>query len=220
MIQTSLWLVVMAVLLFGAGGDWAWPQAWAFLAENAVIAFGFGAWLKRYDPALLEARLSARFQPGQGLWDRVFLCCAGVVFVSWLVLAGLDARRFAWSAVPVWMQVLGAVLIAVCMAGVSRVFRANSFAAPQVRIQAERGQVTVTSGPYRFVRHPMYGFAILYLLGVPLLLGSWWALAAVPVFVVAVGWRAVQEERLLRQSLAGYAAYADRVRFRFVPGVW
>jgi protein-S-isoprenylcysteine O-methyltransferase Ste14 len=148
------------------------------------------------------------------------LCCAGVGFVSWLVLAALDARRFTWSTVPVWLQVLGAVLIASCMAGVSRVFRANSFAAPQVRIQAERGQVTVTTGPYRFVRHPMYAFAIFYLVGVPLLLGSWWALAPVPVFVVGIAWRAVQEERLLQHSLAGYAEYADRVRFRFVPGVW
>ncbi len=220
MIQTGVWLVVMAVLLFGAAGDWGWPQAWAFLLENAVIAFGLGIWLKRYDPALLEARMSAGFQPGQGLWDRIFLCCAGVGFVSWLVLAGLDARRFAWSAVPAWAEVLGAVLIALCMAGVTWVFRINSFAAPQVRIQAERGQVTVTTGPYRVVRHPMYGFAILYLLGVPLLLGSWWAMALVPLFVVAVGWRAVQEERLLQQSLAGYSAYANRVRFRFVPGVW
>ncbi len=220
MIQTVGWLVVMAGLLFGAGGDLSWPQAWAFLVENAVITIGLGTWLRRYDPALLEARLSARFQPGQGWWDRIFLACAGGAFVAWLLVAGLDARRFGWSTVPVWMQVLGAVLIAACMAGVAWVFRANSFAVPQVRLQAERRQVTVTTGPYRFVRHPMYGFVLFYLVGVPLLLGSWWALAMVPAFVVGIGWRAVQEERLLRPSLVGYAAYAERVRFRFVPWVW
>jgi protein-S-isoprenylcysteine O-methyltransferase Ste14 len=115
---------------------------------------------------------------------------------------------------------LGAGLIALCMVLVWRVFRHNSFAAPQVRIQAERGQQVVTSGPYRIVRHPMYAAALLYFLGLPLLLGSWWGLLAVPFFTVAFGARAVGEERMLRQELPGYDDYARRVRFRLVPGLW
>lgn len=121
---------------------------------------------------------------------------------------------------PIWAQGLGAVLVAVCMILVWLVFRANSFAAPQVRIQTERGQVVVTTGPYRVVRHPMYAAAIVYFLGVPLLLGSRWALLPVPLFIAAFGARAIGEERMLRQSFPGYTAYADRVRFRFIPGVW
>jgi protein-S-isoprenylcysteine O-methyltransferase Ste14 len=89
-----------------------------------------------------------------------------------------------------------------------------------VRIQADRAQTVATTGPYRFVRHPMYSVAILYFLGVPLLLGSLWALIAAPIFVLAFAGRAVGEERMLRHALPGYVAYADKVRFRLIPGLW
>jgi protein-S-isoprenylcysteine O-methyltransferase Ste14 len=219
-VQTTLWLIVVGAILFAAGGDWYWPQGWIFLGGSAVSTFAFCFWLARYDPALLKSRMSLRFHPDQGLWDRVFLTSAGLGFVGWLALAALDAHRFRWSHTPIWAQGLGAVLVALCMVLMWRVFRANSFAAPQVRIQAERGQVAVTAGPYRVIRHPMYAAAIFYFIGVPLLLGSCWALLPVPFFIAAFGVRAIGEERVLRQSLAGYNAYADKVRFRFVPGVW
>jgi protein-S-isoprenylcysteine O-methyltransferase Ste14 len=219
-VQTTLWLIVMGVILFTSAGDWYWPQAWTFLAETGVSGFALGSWLARHDPALLKSRTSSPFHRDQGLWDRLFMIGAGAAFVGWLVLACMDARRFRWSSLPIWAQGLGAVLVAVCMILTWQVFRANSFAAPQVRIQAERGQVVVTTGPYRVVRHPMYAAAIVYFVGVPLLLGSCWALLPVPLFIAAFGARAIGEERMLRQSLPGYTAYADKVRFRFIPGVW
>jgi protein-S-isoprenylcysteine O-methyltransferase Ste14 len=198
-IQTTIWLLVMGAIVFAAGGGLAWPQAWVFLAESGVSGFTIGAWLTRHDPALLAARLSSLFHRDQSPWDRVFLGCAGLGFIAWLVLAAVDAHRFRWSVVPLWAQALGAV---------------------QVRHQAERGQVVVTTGPYRFVRHPMYAFATLYFLGVPLLLGSWWALLPVPLFAIAFGARAIGEERMLRQALPGYDAYTGTVRFRLIPGIW
>jgi protein-S-isoprenylcysteine O-methyltransferase Ste14 len=219
-VQTTLWLLAMAALLFAAGGDWNWPQAWAYLAETAISGFAVGFWLARRDPALLESRLSSGFHRDQGLWDRVFLCAAAVAFVAWLVLAGLDAHRFRWSYTPVWAQALGAGLIALCIILVTQVFRANSFAAPQVRIQADRQQSVATTGPYRIVRHPMYAVAIFYFVGVPLLLGSCWALLPIPLFVAGFAIRAVGEERVLRRALPGYDAYADKVRFRLIPGLW
>ncbi len=218
--QTTLWLIAIGAILFGAGGDLKWPQAWVYLAETTISAFALGIWLARTDPALLRARLSARFHRDQRLWDRVFMACAGAGYIAWLVLAGLDARRYRWSSVPLWAQGFGALLIALCMVGAWLVFRTNSYAAPQVRIQAERGQTVVTTGPYRFVRHPMYAAAILYFLGVPLLLGSLWALLPVPLFVAAFAGRVIGEERLLLQALPGYDAYRHKVRFRLVPGLW
>jgi protein-S-isoprenylcysteine O-methyltransferase Ste14 len=219
-VHTTLYLIVLGAILFAAAGDWGWPQAWVFLLEAGAFTFGFVAWLSRHDPALLEARLSSLYHRDQSVWDRIFLSCAGIGYIAWLVLAALDAHRFRWSVVPVWPQVLGALLIAVCMVGVAFVFHANSFAAPQVRLQAERGQVVATTGPYRFVRHPMYALAILYFLGAPLLLGSWWALLPVPLFVAGFAGRAIAEEHMLRQALPGYDAYADKVRFRLIPGLW
>ena len=98
--------------------------------------------------------------------------------------------------------------------------RANSYAAPVVKIQKERGHRVVTTGPYAYVRHPMYAGALGFLLGVPLLLGSWWGLAAALALVLVMGFRAVLEERALHAELEGYADYAARVRYRLVPYLW
>jgi protein-S-isoprenylcysteine O-methyltransferase Ste14 len=219
-IHTLIWLIALAAIVFAAAGDWTWPSGWAFLIETGVFAFGLGIWLANYDPALAESRMSMQFHRDQPTADRVFMSFAAFGFVVWLVVAALDGGRFHWSLVPIWARALGAILIAACMISAGLVFRANSFAAPQIRIQADRGQAVATTGPYRFVRHPMYAAAILYFIGVPLLLGSLWALVPVPIFVFGFAWRATTEERVLRQALPDYPTYAERVRFRFMPGVW
>ncbi len=219
-VQTTSWLAAMAVILWLAAGDWRWPQAGAFLGEVAVSTFALNAWLLRHDPALLASRLSAPVQPDQPSWDRIFMAVGAVVFVSWLVLCALDARRFAWSLVPLWVQALGAVLIALCMTVVWQAFRFNTFAAPQIRVQTDRKQRVINGGPYRIVRHPMYAGALLMLVGMPLLLGSWLGLLFVPVWAIGIGVRAVGEERMLHRELTGYDDYARQVRFRLVPGVW
>jgi protein-S-isoprenylcysteine O-methyltransferase Ste14 len=219
-VQTTLWLTVMGVILFAAAGDVAWPQGWIFLAEIALCSFAVSFWLLRHDPVLLASRLSSPVQRDQLPWDRMFMRAVVVVFVGWMVLIGLDARRFEWSYVPVWLQVVGAGLIALSMFLICQIFRFNTFAAPQLRIQAERAHRVVTDGPYRIVRHPMYAASILYLLGMPLLLGSWWGVAAVPVIIAGLALRIRREEGMLRQELSGYADYAAKVRYRLVPGVW
>jgi protein-S-isoprenylcysteine O-methyltransferase Ste14 len=220
LIQTTVWLVVLAGCLFIAAGDWRWPQAWAFLAEVGISSVIVTVWLGRHDPALLESRLSKPFHGDQQRWDRLFLAWAMLGFGGWLVLMALDARRFAFSHIPLWAEGLGAVLIALCMILVWQVFRYNTFAAPQVRIQADRGQRVISDGPYKIVRHPMYAAALLYFLGSPLLLGSWWGLLPVPFFAACLGARAVGEERMLRHALPEYDDDTRSVRFRLIPGIW
>src|SRR5262249_14002201 len=121
---------------------------------------------------------------------------------------------------PVGLQALGFVLLLVSMAIITRVARENSFAAPVVRVQAERGHRVIDTGPYAWVRHPMYSGAVLYFAAIALLLGSWWGLALSPVFLVLFGIRAGLEERALVDGLPGYADYLARVRYRLVPGLW
>jgi protein-S-isoprenylcysteine O-methyltransferase Ste14 len=219
-VQTAIWLAAMAAILFLAAGDWGWPQGWVFLGEVAVSTLAVNLWLARHDPALLASRLSSPVQPDQRPWDRTFMLVGLLGFVGWLILCALDSRRFGWSRVPLWVQAIGAVLIALCMIVVWQVFRFNSFAAPQVRLQIERQQRAITDGPYRIVRHPMYAGALLMFVGTPLLLGSWWGLLFVPLGGVGIGIRAVGEERMLRSGLAGYEEYIRHVRFRLVPGLW
>ena len=220
LVQTLAFYIVLGIVLFAAAGDWTWPEAWVFLAESLLFSAVIIVWLAGFDPALLQSRMGMRFHADQTRWDRIFMAGAFSGFVLWLVLIPLDARRFAWSHVPLWAEALGAVLIALCMTLVCWVFRYNSFAAPQVRIQADRGQHVITGGPYRIVRHPMYALAMLYFVGAPLLLGSWWGLLPVPLFMAAFAARSIREEAVLRQALQGYDEYAARVRFRLIPGVW
>ncbi|RAR49496.1 protein-S-isoprenylcysteine O-methyltransferase Ste14 [Paraburkholderia unamae] len=218
--QVVLWFGLMGVLLFGSAGTLAWTAAWLWLLEWAACGVSIGMWLAREDPGLLAERLAPIAQREQQPWDRVFMLCVAVGFCAWLCLMGVDAVRKDWSDVPLWLGVLGAIAIFVDIYATRAVFAANRFAAPVVKIQSERGHRVSDSGPYAYVRHPMYGFALLFLVGTPLMLGSWWGLACVPFMVGALAYRAVREERTLVEKLPGYSEYLARVRYRFVPGVW
>ena len=219
-VQTLLSLVVMGAILLIAAGDWRWPQAWIFLVEIGVSSFAVSAWLLRHDPALLASRLGPPLQRSQKPWDRILMVVLLVAFVAWMALIGLDAHRFRWSAVPVWGQVAGGALVVLCMILCWQVFRFNTFAAPQVKMQSERAQRVITQGPYRVVRHPMYAGGSLMFIGAPLLLGSWWGLLAASILIVIISARIVGEERMLRRELLGYDDYAKQVRYRLVPGLW
>ena len=217
--RTTVWLGLMAVVMFVAAGDWTWPQGWAFVAIFVFGSIGFSLWLMRRDPALLASRLTLN-QKGTAGWDRVFLTVFILIWFVWLAVMALDARRWQFSHMPLWLNVAGGGLIVLGFLSTMRVFLENSFAAPVVRVQEERGQRVIDTGPYAVVRHPMYSSALLYLIGMPFLLGSWIGLLFVPAYVAGLAPRAMAEERLLARDLPGYADYMRRVRWRLVPGLW
>jgi protein-S-isoprenylcysteine O-methyltransferase Ste14 len=169
-VRNTLWIAAMGALLFVPAGTLAWPGAWAFLAEMWVLALWVGHWLLRHDPALLKERTGSFVQRGQATIDKVLVVSVMVIYCAWFVLMGLDAR-YGWSSVPLWVQALGAVGVFLSVYLGYLTFRANSFASPVVKIQTERAHHVVTTGPYRYVRHPMYAGALFHFLGVPLLLG-------------------------------------------------
>lgn len=220
LIQTVLSFAVMAVILFGAADDWAWPQGWTYMGEVFVLSMASTVWLWFNDRPLLEARLTSPFRRGQRPKDLAVIAVFVAVLIAWLALIGVDARRFMWTGAPLWAQILGAVMIGAGLVLVWETYRANTFAAPQVRVQAERAQTVVDSGPYRYVRHPMYAGLVLYLVGTPLMLGSVWGLAVVPVMLILLALRTLGEEQVLTRDLAGYADYKTRTPWRIVPGVW
>lgn len=213
-------LATFALLLFGGAGTWRWPTAWAYMGLFAVLTLTISLWLAAADPGLLAERMGSPVQKGQKSWDRVFLGVIGLAYLGWYALMAVDARRLGWSHVPLWAQVAGAALIAASYAGIAWVFRANSFAAPVIKMQAERKQTVIDTGPYALVRHPMYAFALLQFVGGPLMLGSWWGLAILPAAALALAGRTIGEERMLRTELEGYEDYARRVRWRYAPGIW
>jgi len=218
-LQNTIFTAAMGALLFASAGTLRWPSALVFLATSAVLGPLFGWWLYRIDPALLAERLRPVIQRDQPAADKAFMIAFIAAFVAWLIAAGLDRRAVA-SNVPLALQALGFVLYLACMLFIMWVFRENSFAAPVVKLQAERAQHVISSGPYAHVRHPMYSGMIMFFAGVPLLLGSWWGLAIAPFLVLLLAVRIRIEERTLMAGLPGYADYAARVRYRLLPGVW
>jgi protein-S-isoprenylcysteine O-methyltransferase Ste14 len=209
----------MGALLFACAGTLHWPSAWVFLAISALLGPLCGWWLYRVDPALLAERLRPVLQKDQPAADKAFMAVFVVAMLVWLAAMGLDRRTLA-SDMPMAAQILGLALFLLSTLFILWVFRENSFAAPVVKLQAERAQRVISTGPYAHVRHPMYSGMILFFAGVPLLLGSWWGLMMVPLFLLLFAIRTRIEERTLREGLPGYADYVTRVRYRLFPGVW
>ena len=219
LLQNTITVIALGALLFASAGSLHWPSAWVFLAVSAILGSACGLWLAKTDPALLAERMRPTFQADQPAADKIFLVIFVLALLLWLVAIGLDRRANA-SDVPLLLQALGLAMYLISIAFIMWVFRANSFAAPVVKVQAERHHRVVSSGPYAFVRHPMYSGIMLFFVGVPLLLGSWWGVAIAPVFAVLFAIRARIEERALVEGLPDYADYAARVRYRLVPGLW
>jgi protein-S-isoprenylcysteine O-methyltransferase Ste14 len=211
---------ILAVLLFVPAGTLAWPQGWALLVVFDACTIVFGIWLRKTDPELVAERMKSPMGPNQKPKDRGIMIAIMAVLVAWLVFMALDARRFGWSSTPVWAQVAGAVLIMGAFYAWAGVLRANRFAVTTIRLQPERGQQVIRTGPYAIVRHPMYAETLLLFAGVPLLLGSAWGLLGIVIFMPLLALRALGEEALLMDGLPGYREYAAEVRSRILPGIW
>jgi len=211
---------VFAALLFVSAGTLLWPAGWAFIAIFFSFAVAIVLWLARKEPELLAERMSSPMQRGQPLWDKVFVVAVMVLFIAWLILMPLDAVRFGWSEVPEWPQILGALGVVLSFYIMFLTFRENAYLALVVKVQEERGHSVVSTGPYRYVRHPMYASMFLFFPGSALLLGSWWGLLLCVVLLGLLVWRIPLEERMLENGLAGYDEYARKVRYRLIPRVW
>jgi protein-S-isoprenylcysteine O-methyltransferase Ste14 len=219
-VQTFIWFGVIGLVLFLAAGTLDWPGAWAYLVEMVALSLAGGLLLARHDPDLLKERLASPIQKDQPLADKILLPILLLFMAGAIVLMAFDAVRFEWSYVPPWLQVIGGLLLLLSVAFIYRAMRENSFAAPVVKIQKERGQTVISTGPYSVVRHPFYTGALVYLVGTSLLLGSWWGLVAVLFVAALLCVRIGIEERALRVGLEGYDDYARRVRYRLIPLVW
>jgi protein-S-isoprenylcysteine O-methyltransferase Ste14 len=219
-ITSVAWICVLGAALFVPAGTIDWRGAWIFLVEMVLFSGATVAWLAKYDPALLKERLSSPIQKGQTKRDKVFMLTMIVIWHGWMVLMALDVRRWHLSEAPDWVMYTGAGLIALGFLVVLRTFRENSFAAPVIKIQEERGHKVIDTGPYALVRHPMYAGAFLYLLGTPLVLGSRVGLALLPFVMGLLIVRIRIEEAALRKGLPGYNEYTMRVRYRLLPRIW
>ncbi len=218
LLRLVILLAVLAAILFVSAGRLDWIQAWAFcLAYGAFLLF-YSTWTRRNDPAQLAER--SRMASNVKGWDKAILSVYTVLLIVLLVVAGLDAGRFRWAPAPAALQAVGWIGLALAGGLIWWAASVNTYLSRYVRIQEERGQQAVTSGPYRWVRHPMYSGVILFMLCAPLALGSLWALLPGALIGVCFALRTYLEDRTLLAELPGYADFAKKTRYRLTPGVW
>jgi protein-S-isoprenylcysteine O-methyltransferase Ste14 len=208
---------IMGALLFGGAGTFRYWHAWVYLLLFVALSAILTVDLLRRDPALLQRRMKGGPTAEARPLQRLIMLGASLGFVSLLVVPALDFRR-GWSSVSVTGVVIGDALFAVGFGLIGRVYRENTYTSATIEVTA--GQHVIDTGPYAVVRHPMYASALLYLIGTPLALGSYWGFLGLAIMLPFLVWRLLDEERLLARELPGYAAYQTRVRSRLIPGLW
>lgn len=218
-IKGVLYKAYVAAVLMVSAGRWDWGAGWLYVGIFLAFDLATALAVIPKDPTLLIER--SRSNPGVKSWDRVIMpLSAGVLpLVTW-ILAGLDDRWSWMPQVSTFWQVLGLCLTVAGYALLVWAMGANAFFSPLVRIQTERNHQVADGGPYQFIRHPGYVGAMLFSVGVPLQLGSWWSLIpgilSIGLFIL----RTWLEDQTLQEELPGYQAYAQRVKYRLLPGVW
>jgi protein-S-isoprenylcysteine O-methyltransferase Ste14 len=218
LLQIFVSIVVMGVVLFLSAGRLDWPAAWIFLGTYTLVILTLGVWVTRKHPDVVNER--GKIAHDAKSWDKVLMTIYSVMILVLLGVAGLDAGRHGWSVMPIAVQVAGYSALLFAMVVTYWAMAVNPFLSTIVRIQDDRGQYAITTGPYRYVRHPMYAMILLMYPGIALELGSWWALLPAAVIGIVFVIRTALEDKTLQAGLPGYAEYAQHTRYRLIPGIW
>src|SRR5262245_19165724 len=207
----------LGLFMFLPAGSWLWTKGWLFILVFLVSAVVASLYLWRVNPDILAARINPH--RGTERWDRILLPFFLVIWLATFPVAAMDDGRFQWSLMPWWVCVIGYALLLGGMGILTWAEAVNKFFEPTVRIQTDRGQTVIDTGPYAIVRHPGYVGGMLFFIGIPLSLGSLWALIPAGISSLLLVLRTKWEDETLQAKLSGYKEYAQRVRYKLLPGV-
>jgi protein-S-isoprenylcysteine O-methyltransferase Ste14 len=220
LLSVLLLVVVMGTILFATAGEWTigdYWQAWVYLLIFTITSLLTTIYLIRNDPELLNRRMRGGPTAEKRSSQRVIMVFTSLAFIGLLVVPALD-RRYGWSTVPIYVVIAGDALVVIGFYFIFLVYKENKYASATIEVAAN--QKVIDSGPYAVVRHPMYASALLYLVGTPLALGSYWGLLPFVAVIPFLIWRLIDEEKVLTEELEGYDQYRQRVRYRLIPKVW
>ncbi|HET8687231.1 MAG TPA: isoprenylcysteine carboxylmethyltransferase family protein [Methanosarcina sp.] len=210
-------IVIIGLFLFAPAGSFNFWQAWVysiiFVGSSATITF----YLWRTNPELLAHRVNAGPGAEKEKTQKLIQSFNTILFIAFLVIPAFD-RRFGWSHVPLYIVILGDILVLLGFFLFFLVLRENAFASAIIEVTAD--QKVITTGPYSIVRHPLYLGGLFMMLGTPLALGSWWGLLVFIPFTLGIIWRLLDEEKFLSRNLPGYKEYCKKVRYRLIPFLW
>lgn len=217
-VRLCIGLLLALPLLFWTAGTIDWRRGWLFYSILVALAFFAVAWISRDNPELFAAR--RKIPKDAKPWDVAIIVITLLAWLAIMPIAALDDARFGWAPQPVWLQLVGYVLLVAGFMGVTWAQSVNRHFETTIRIQTDRAHAVIDTGPYAFIRHPGYAFAIPMSAGMALSLGSLFALIPVAVIAVVLVIRTLAEDNELQSNLPGYAAYAARVKQRWIPGLW
>ncbi len=219
-VQLIIFVILMPLLPLLIAWRLDWWEAWAF-ASVSILGFIISRTLAaKRNPDIIKERANSMHQEGTQSWDKILspLVALGGVFI--LILAGLD-KLYGWP--PNFSLAVKLAALVVIMAGYvlgSWALVENSYFAGVVRLQKDRGHKVISSGPYRWMRHPGYAGTFATYLAIPFLLDSIWALIPGAILCILLVVRTRLEDRFLQENLEGYVDYTKHTRYRLFPGLW
>ncbi len=214
-------VLVLSAVLFITAGTLNWPMGWVYVGVTLVITAGSRVLMFRINPELIMERAGYAEKQDAKQWDKALMPVIALYGpLAILIVAGLN-RRFGWAPpIALWTQIAAMILLILGSIFSTWAILVNRFFSAVVRIQTDRGHTVISDGPYRIVRHPGYVGGVLGDLMIPLALGSAWALIPGALIAALTVLRTALEDRTLQAELPGYAEYAQRTRYRLLPGVW
>jgi len=215
-LQFILSIPIMVAILFWPAGTLLWPEAWIYIILQLGYAIILTLYFLKHDPELIKKRMEMKIPPK--LWDKLIMAPLILVMTSLMIIPGLDAIRYGWSSIPLYLEVIGFIGFLLSSYWIFLVMKENSYLLKTVEIQ--KNQKVVSSGPYKYVRHPMYSSAIIMFFSIALALGSLYALIPAALSSIALIIRTHFEDKTLQKDLKGYKEYIKKTRYRLLPGFW
>ena len=210
--------IVFIIITFITAGRLDYWEGWLFNGLN--IFFILVTYVVLIDQKDL---IKERLKPGKGMkrWDKVYYAVSTPMFFVMFILSILDANRFNWQPIiPISIVFSGIIIYSIGQIIIIWAKKVNKFFSSVVRIQSVRKQTVCSDGPYGFVRHPGYLGGLIFTIGTPLMLGSFWGLIPAIITIILVLGRTNLEDKTLQKELEGYAEYVKYVKYKIIPFIW
>lgn len=216
--QLLMLVILQAVILFVGAGSLRWSAGWWYIGLYIVMLLLASIIMLPNRTEVVAER--SKGPTGGKSWDLRITRLMAFPTLGLLTVAGLDQRWNLTQPLPLWVRLSGALAFGIGYAIVVWAMYSNPYFSQVVRIQSERGHITVTKGPYQFVRHPGYLGMTISLLGAVFLLDSLWGLVCFALYLILIVTRTMLEDRTLRAELPGYSEYVSHTKYRLIPGIW
>ena len=215
LIQVTISVILITILLLVSAGKTDWIYAWVYIISSVLVIIINACIFPR---ELISER--GRKKDNVEKWDKLITRLLTLLWLALYIVSGLDIRFRLSLELASWIHISGLVIFILGNALVSWAMISNIYFSRAVRIQYDRGHTVSIGGPYRFMRHPGYVGMIIYLLATPLILGSIWAFIPASLTGILFIIRTAFEDNTLKHKLEGYKEYAERVKYRLIPGIW